>query len=104
MQAARRQGKDWALHDKMFENNQALTRDDIERYAKEIGLDIAKFKKDWDDPKIKEEVTADQQVANAVGASGTPTFFINGRKIAGAMPVDAFATIIDEELKKKGKN
>jgi len=100
MQAARRQGKEWALHDKMFENNQALTREDIERYAKEVGLDVAKFKKDWDDPKVKEEVTADQQVASAAGASGTPTFFINGRKLVGAQPVDQFSKIIDEEMKK----
>jgi predicted DsbA family dithiol-disulfide isomerase len=100
MQAAHRQGKAWQMHDKMFENNQALARDDLDRYAKEIGLDVARFKKDMDDPKLKEEVLADQKVANSVGASGTPTFFINGRKLVGAQPTEQFVQVIDEELKK----
>ena len=50
-----------------------LSRADIEKYAGEVGLDVAKFKKTWDDPKIKEEVENDQKVANQVGATGTPT-------------------------------
>ena len=59
-QAAARQGADkaWKLHDKMYENNTALTRADIEKYAGEVGLNTGKFKKDWDDPKIKAEVDA----------------------------------------------
>ena len=59
-QAAARQDHDkaWKLHDKMYENNTALTRADIEKYAGEVGLNAGKFKKDWDDPKIKAEVDA----------------------------------------------
>ena len=62
-QAAARQGSDkaWKLHDKMYENNTALTRADIEKYAGEVGLNTGKFKKDWDDPKIKEEVDQDRR-------------------------------------------
>ncbi len=101
MQAAHRQGKAWKMHDAMFANNQALAPADLEKYAKDIGLDVAKFKKDMDDPKLKEEVLADQKIANAVGASGTPTFFVNGRKVVGAQPFEQFKTIIDEELAKK---
>jgi predicted DsbA family dithiol-disulfide isomerase len=100
MQAAHRQGKGWKMHDKMFENNQALTRDDLTRYAQEIGLDATRFKRDMDDPKLKEEVLADQKVGNSVGASGTPTFFINGKKLVGAQPVEQFTSVIDEELKR----
>lgn len=100
MQAAHRQGKGWAMHDRMFENNQALAREDLERYAKEIGIDVARFKRDMDDPAVKKEVLDDQQIANQVGAGGTPTLFVNGRKIVGAQPFDAFKPIIDEELKK----
>jgi predicted DsbA family dithiol-disulfide isomerase len=99
-QAAHRQGKAWQLHDKMFENQQGLTRENIETWAKEIGLDVAKFKRDMDDPKIKEQVLEDQKVANAVGASGTPTFYVNGRQLVGAQPFEQFKTLIDEELKK----
>ena len=84
----------------MYENNTALTRADIEKYAGEIGLNTGKLKKDWDDPKIKAEVEQDQKVANAAGANGTPTFFINGRELVGAQPADAFEKIIDDEIKK----
>lgn len=98
-QAANKQGKAWQLHDKMFANQQALSVADLERYAKEIGLDVARFKKDMADPKVKDEVLADQKVAGSVGANGTPTFFINGRQIVGAQPFEQFKAIIDEELK-----
>jgi protein-disulfide isomerase len=99
MQAAGRQGKAWDMHDKMFENNRALTPEDLEKYAKAIGLDMAKYKKDIADPKLKEEVLADQKIANAVGARGTPTTFINGRKLVGAQPFDKWKVIIDAEMK-----
>jgi protein-disulfide isomerase len=100
-QAAARQGADkaWKLHDKMYENNTALARSDIEKYAGEVGLNVAKWKKDWDDPKIKDEVSQDMKVGTAAGANGTPTFFINGRQLVGAQPADAFEKIIDDEIK-----
>ena len=65
-QAAGRQGADkaWKLHDKMYENNTALTRADIEKYAGEVGLNTGKFKKDWDDPKIKAEVDQDSKAGD----------------------------------------
>jgi protein-disulfide isomerase len=100
-QAAARQGTDkaWKLHDKMYENNTALTRADIEKYAGDVGLNVARWKKDWDDPKIKDEVSEDSKAGTAAGASGTPTFFINGRQLVGAQPADAFQKIIDAEIK-----
>src|SRR3954469_21329451 len=99
-QAANRQHKAWAMHDKMFANNTALTRDDLDKYAKEIGLDPAKFAKDMDDPKLKEEVLSDQKLGTSLGASGTPTFFINGRQLVGAQPFEKFKQVIDEEIVK----
>jgi len=101
-QAAARQGADkaWALHDKMYDNNTALARADIEKYAGEVGLNVGRFKKDWDDPQVKQEVSEDQKVAGQVGANGTPTFYINGRELVGAQPANAFEAIIDDEIKK----
>ena len=101
-QAAARQSADkaWALHDKMYDNFKTLGKPEIEKYAAEVGLNVGKLKKDWDDPKIKAEVEQDQKVAGEVGANGTPTFFINGRELVGAQPADAFEKIIDDELKK----
>ena len=103
MQAAGRQGKAWQMHDKMFENNRALDRPDLEKYAEEIGLDVAKFKKDMDDPSVKAEVLADQKIANSVGATGTPASYINGRKVTGAKPFEEFKAIIDAELAEANK-
>lgn len=99
VQAATRQKKGWQMHDKCFENNTALTREDLDKYAKEIGLDMAKFKKDMDDPVLKQNVEADSKIANAVGASGTPTFFVNGRILVGAQPFEKFQELIAEEIK-----
>jgi protein-disulfide isomerase len=101
-QAAARQSQDkaWALHDKMYDNFKALGKPELEKYAAEVGLNVAKLKKDWDDPKIKEEVEQDKKAATAAGANGTPTFFINGREVVGAQPADAFEKVIDDELKK----
>jgi protein-disulfide isomerase len=92
--------KAWALHDKMYENNTALERADIEKYAAEVGLNVAKLKKDWDDPKIKAQIAQDQKTAGDVGANGTPTFYINGHELVGAQESSAFEKIIDDELKK----
>jgi protein-disulfide isomerase len=101
-QAAGRQSpeKAWVLHDKMYENNTALARTDIEKYAEAAGLNMARFKKDWDDPKIKAEVDEDSKTGTAAGANGTPTFFINGQQLVGAQPQASFETIIDAQLKK----
>ncbi|HEX3698089.1 MAG TPA: thioredoxin domain-containing protein [Polyangia bacterium] len=99
-QAANRQGKAWELHDKMFDNNTQLERANLDKYAAEIGLNMARFKKDMDDPKLKDEIAQDQKLANSVGANGTPTFFINGRELVGAVPFSDFQAIIDEEIKK----
>lgn len=102
--AAHEQGKFWPMHDKMFQNAQALDRASLEKYAQELGLDMGKFKSALDSGRAKAVVTADTQVGNQVsgGRMGTPTFFINGRQVAGALPFEQFKTIIDEELKKKG--
>ena len=98
--AAGAQGKFWELHDLMFENQRALKRDDIERYAQEIGLNLAKFKSALDAGTFKAQIQTDIAHARELGATGTPSFFVNGRKLRGAKPFDAFAKIIDEELKK----
>jgi predicted DsbA family dithiol-disulfide isomerase len=100
MQAANRQGKAWLMYDKMFENQRALGREELERYANELGLDVGKFKTDLDDPKLKDEVDGDLRVAQTVGVGGTPTFFVNGQPVTGARPFEDFVSVIDDELAK----
>jgi len=97
--AANAQGKFWAMHDKLFANQQALDRASLDKYAQEIGLNVARFKADMDGHKQKDQIDTDSKRGNEVGANGTPTFFINGRLLSGAQPVDAFNKIIDEEIK-----
>ena len=98
--AAGEQGKFWEYHDKLFENQQALARENLEQYAKDLGLNAGKFKAALDTNKHKAETEADQALARSLGASGTPSFFINGRNLRGAQPFDAFKAVIDEELAK----
>ncbi len=99
--AANAQGKFWQMHDKLFENNTALDCPSLEKYAQELGLDMAKFKADLDAQKYKDSIASDTKEGQAVGVNGTPAVFINGRKINGAYPWETFKKIADEELAKK---
>lgn len=97
--AANAQGKFWAMHDKLFDNQQKLDRASIDGYAQAIGLNMGRFKADMDGHKYKDQIDTDSKRGSEVGASGTPMFFINGRPLSGAQPFEAFKTVIDEEVK-----
>ena len=99
-EAARSQGKFWEFHDKLFANQSKLEVTDLKRYAKELGLDTARFEKDLVDLEKKKRVEDDMAEARALGVTGTPGFFVNGRFLNGAKPFDEFATVIDAELKR----
>ncbi len=101
-QCAHEQGQFWAYHDKLFQNQQALAADKLKQYATEIGLDAAAFTACFDSGRFRAAVQEDAAHGQAVGVSGTPAFFINGRFLSGAQPFEAFKTIIDEELEMKG--
>ena len=72
--AAQKQGKFWEMHDKMFDNMRALKKDNLEAYAKELGLDVEQFKKDSADAAVAKFVDANQAISVALGARGTPGF------------------------------
>jgi len=99
--AAHKQGKFWEFHDKMFQNQRALTKDNFVAWAKEFGLDVAKFEKDLNDPANAAWVDEDMAEGQKFGVNGTPATFVNGRLLSGAQPFDAFKAVIDEELKKR---
>jgi len=90
----------WAMHDKMFANQKALTNDNLEKWAQELGLNAAKVKKALADDKFNKTILEQQTLASSLGARGTPAFFINGRNLRGAQPLAAFTAVIDEELAK----
>ena len=100
--AADAQGKFWQMHDKLFDNNTALDRDSLEQYAVALNLDLARFKADPDSGRFKTRVQADTKEGSDVGVTGTPAVFINGRKIAGAYPLETFQKVADQELAKVG--
>ena len=98
--AADAQGKFWEMHDRLFDNNTALDRESLENYAAAIGLDLPRFRADLDAGRYKARIEADKQEGSELGVVGTPAVFINGRKIAGAYPVETFQKIADAELGK----
>jgi protein-disulfide isomerase len=98
--AAGAQGKYWEMHDKLFASPQ-LDPATLEGYARELGLDVERWKRDQQDPKLAAIITRDTDLGSNVGVGGTPAFFVNGRRLpGGAAPLDAFSTLIDEELAK----
>ncbi|MCX4243234.1 DsbA family protein [Paraliomyxa miuraensis] len=102
-EAAGKQGKFWEMHDKLFENQKALTDENYVAWAGELGLNVEQFKKDMADPALEKKITAQQQEGATLGARGTPAFFVNGRFISGAQPVENFKKLIDEEKVKAQK-
>ncbi|MGA9522467.1 MAG: thioredoxin domain-containing protein, partial [Myxococcaceae bacterium] len=84
--AAHEQGKFWAFHDLLFENQRELDPESLEKWAKKAGLDLARFNAALESGRYRVYVETDSKAGNDVGAEGTPTFFINSRKIVGAMP------------------
>ena len=90
----------WAMHEKLFANQRALTTENLEKFAKELGLNMKKFKAAIEGDKYASTIQKQQALSSSLGARGTPAFFINGRNLRGAQPLPAFEAVIDEELKK----
>jgi len=92
------QGKAFEMHDKMFANQQSLSVTDLKRYASELGMDTARFSICLDTGAKAPTVQAQIDAGVAAGVQGTPTFFINGKKIVGSQPLSVFKAAVDEEL------
>jgi protein-disulfide isomerase len=92
------QGKFWEYHDLLYAKAPKLAATDLNAYAKQISLDTTKFDQCLKSGKYKEAVQKDLSEGAQLGLTGTPTFFINGREISGALPLESFTAIIDEEL------
>ncbi len=95
---AQEQGKFWPMHDQLFANQRALKADDLVAHAKAIGLDVNEFKacvaSDRADKAIKWDITN----AKRFGVRGTPTLFLNGRKLRGAVPYHKLKAAVEYEL------
>ncbi len=104
--AAQKQGKFFEMErtiwDKSWQDGRLsdLSEPTMQKYAQELGLNMDKFKADMASDACKQDIQKDQQALAQVGVRGTPAFFINGRPLSGAQPIDRFKAVIDEELKK----
>lgn len=96
--AAHRQGKFWEYHDLLFAHQSALDAASLEGYARELGLDLARFRKDVADPALRTRAQAEGALADRLGASGTPAFLINGRLSVGWGSWEGFRGQVQQEL------
>ncbi len=112
--AAHQQGKFWEMEQAIIDHAWEVTaggtphlkdakyleKSEMLLLARNLKLDEEKLAKDMESQKCKDDVTNDQAALNAVGTRGTPAFYINGRFLSGAQPIDVFKKLIDEELAK----
>jgi len=82
------------MHDRLFQHQDALTLADLVRYAEELGLDVAAFERDLRERRHADRVAADLESADLSSVSGTPTFFINGRRHYGPYDIAALKSAV----------
>ena len=101
--AAQNQNKFWEMHHKLFENQEHLEQSDLERYAKDVGLDMTKFKADLGTKDTDARLEADRKQADTLKIKGTPTIYINGREYDRSQEIGDWLTM-ELELMGEGKN
>jgi protein-disulfide isomerase len=93
-EAASVQGKFGEMHDLLFEHQDALRKTDLVRYAAELDLDVDRFVDDLRQRVHASRVEGDVDGADLSGVSGTPTFFVNGRRHQGAFDLESLTTAV----------
>jgi protein-disulfide isomerase len=101
--AAAAQHKFAPMHARLFGVHGQVDRPAVELIAREIGLDMIRFRADLDAGTFHHIVAADVQDALRIGVSGTPTFFVNGRPVHGSQPLKVFVDTVSEELARADK-
>lgn len=94
------EGQYWPYHDRLFAQQPQFRRDDLIRYATDLGIDRERFVHCLDEHRFAAAVAADVEQARGLGIRSTPTFLINGRTLVGAHPPEAFREIITEALRR----
>ena len=102
-ECASEQDKFWAMHDSLFLNQGISTATELNELARQIGLDGDKFNNCLEGKKYLGSITADFKAGQDLGITGTPTWYINGIKIAGDIPPDMFFEIINNLLIQNNK-
>jgi protein-disulfide isomerase len=97
--AAFRQDKFWDFHEKLFENSSGLNDEKLQAIAKELKLNMEKFNRDINDPEIQSIITRDMNEGARAEVPGTPTLFVNGKKVE-LRNLQVIEQAIETELKK----
>lgn len=97
--AAFAQGNFWDYHDLMFQNQRAANPEDLLNYASQLGLDIERFRADMESEAILKKIQSDQASSVLLGARGTPSFIINGRKQVGWGSAAGIESLVQRELR-----
>jgi protein-disulfide isomerase len=93
-EAAAAQGQFWGMHDLLLDHQGELTLRDLVGYARELGLDLARFTTDLREHAGAPRIAEDVDGADLSGVTGTPTFFINGRRHPGAYDIDTLTAAV----------
>ena len=96
------QGKFWEMHDWLFVNKNQINREALLQQATALELDPEVFTACLDEEKHAAAVQEDMKEANGMGLTGTPGFLINGRVLKGALPMEEFVKVINDELQRAG--
>lgn len=95
--AAHQQGKFWEMHDAIYASDpQALSPEVLRGFAEQIGLDMAKYDADLASPAAAQAVGMDKMLAKSFKVGGTPTYYVNGKRVQGASPADVRAKVQQE--------
>jgi protein-disulfide isomerase len=97
-ECAHAQGRFWEMVDLIYDHQAALAAHDLETYAGETGVDVDAWRACLATDEPRRRIEVDQELGLTAGISGTPTFFVNGAVIEGAVPLADFRRVIDQEL------
>jgi protein-disulfide isomerase len=93
------QGRYWEYHDLLFVAEPDFSRDELIGYARRLGLDVPTFTQCVEGGRFLDAIAADQREGQAAEVRGTPTFFINGLKVVGELPIEEFRDAIRQALR-----
>jgi protein-disulfide isomerase len=96
-EAAGAQGKFWEMYDYLFKHGQWVTNDNLRQSAAKLGLDIARFDRDFLDHRYSSHIDKDIESGKSSGVNSTPTFFINEDHYNGAWDLDSLLSALDQE-------
>jgi protein-disulfide isomerase len=97
-QCANEQGRFWEMHDRLFAKSSVSGPVDLTKIATETGVDMEQFRVCVASAKHTRSVMSSREEGLAAGVASTPTFFVNGRMVIGAVPYDLFASIVEDEI------